>query len=105
MTKSDPPTLRGHDTLLHEQALEMANFRAVRDDRHAMEGHRTPKCYRLGPQNPDGTLTIEVADRGADNWRQREACANLQLAQERVQQLTADDTEFFRGVSTPDRDR
>ena len=54
---------------------------------------------------PRWHVTIEVADRGADNWRQREACANLQLAQERVQQLTADDTEFFRGVSTPDRDR
>ena len=34
-----------------------------------------------------------------------ESVPNLQLAQERVQQLTADDTEFFRGVSTPDRDR
>jgi hypothetical protein len=96
MTKSRPPTLRGHDTLLHEQALEMANLRAARDDRRAMEGHRTPKWYRLGSPNPEGTWTIDVADRGADNWRQRETCATLQLAQERVQQLTVDDTEFFR---------
>jgi hypothetical protein len=82
----------------------MANLRAARDDRRAMEGHRTPKSYRLGPENPDGTWTIEVAARGADNWRQRETCPTLQLAQD-VQQLTVDDTEFFRGVSTPDRDR
>jgi hypothetical protein len=106
MTKSRLPALEGLDTLLQEQALEMANLRAARDDRRAMEGQRTPKSYRLGPENPnDGTWTIEVADRGADNWRQRETCHTLQLAQERVQQLTADDTEFFRGVSTPDRDR
>ena len=106
MTKSRLPTLQGLDTLLQEQALEMANLRAARDDRRAIEGHRTPKCYRLGPDNPDdGTWTIEVADRGADNWRQRETCPTLRLAQERVQQLTADDTEFFLGVSTPDRDR
>jgi hypothetical protein len=106
MTKSRrPPTLRGHDTLLHKQARELADLRAARDDRRAMEGHRTPKCYRLGPENPDGTSIIEVADRGADNWRQRETCPNLQLAQERVRQLTADDTAFFRGVSRPGRDR
>jgi hypothetical protein len=104
MTKPRLPTLQGLDMLLHQQALEMANLRAARDDRRAMEGHRTPKCYRLGPENPDGTLTIDVADRGADNWRQRETCPNLQLAQERLQQLTANDTEFFRTVSTPDRD-
>jgi hypothetical protein len=82
----------------------MASLRAARDDRRAMEGPRTPKRYRLGPENPDGTLTIDVADRGADNWRQRETCPTLQLAQKRVEQLTADDTAFFRGVSTPDRD-
>jgi hypothetical protein len=105
MTKSRVPALEGLDALLQEQALEMANLRAARDDRRAMEGHRTPKWYRLGPENPDGTLTIDVADRGADNWRQRETCPNLQLAQKRVQQLTADDREFFPGVSTPDGDR
>jgi hypothetical protein len=105
MTKSGLPTLQGLDTLLQAQALEMATLRAARDDRRAMEGHRTPKSYRLGPENPDGTWTIEVADRDADNWRQRETCATLQLAHERVQHLTADDTKFFRGVSTPDRDR
>jgi hypothetical protein len=105
MTESRLPRLQGLDALLHKQALELDNLRAARDDRHAMYGHRTPKCYRLGVENADGTLTIEVADRGAENWRQREMCPNLHLAQERVQQLTVDDTEFFRGVSTPDCDR
>ena len=105
MTKSGLPTLQGLDTLLQAQALEMAALRAARDDRRAMEGHRTPKSYRLGRENPDGTWTIDVADRNADNWRQRETCATLQLARERVQHFTADDTKFFRRVSTPDRDR
>jgi hypothetical protein len=105
MTKSRLPALQGLDALLHEQALEMANLRAARDDRRAMNGHRTPKRYRLGRENPDGTLTIDVADRGVENWRERETCSNLQLAQQRVQQLTADDAECFRGGSTPDRNR
>ncbi len=101
MTKSRRPSLRGLDTLLHQQALEMATLRAARDDRRARDSPRTPKSYRLGPENPDGTLTIDVADRGADNWRQRETSPNLQLAEERVEQLTAEDAEFFRGGSTP----
>ena len=105
MTKSGLPTLQGLDTLLQAQALEMATLRAARDDRRAMEGPRTPKSYRLGRENPDGTWTIDVADRNADNWRQRETCATLQLAHERVQHLTTDDRKFFCGMSTPERDR
>jgi hypothetical protein len=106
MTKSRHlPTLRAHDTLLQKQAGEMADLRAARDDRRTVDGHRTPKCYRLGPENPDGTFIIEIADRDADNWCQRETYPTLQLAQERVQQLAADDTAFFRDVSTPGRDR
>ena len=104
MTESRLSTLRGLDALLQEQFLEMATLRAARSHRHAMTGERTPKCYRLGPENPDGTCPIDVADRGADNWRERETCSNLELARRRVQRLTADDTEFFRGVSTPDGD-
>jgi hypothetical protein len=96
MTKSGLPALHGLDTLLHEQALEMANLRAARNDRRAMSGHRTPKCYRLGGENPDGTLAIDVADRGVENWREREMCPNLQRAQERVQQLTADEAKLSR---------
>ena len=102
MTKSRPPILQGLDTLLQEQADEMATLRAARSDRHAKEGERTPKWYRLGPENPDGSLPIDVAERGADNWRERETCPNVELARQRLQHLTADDTEFFRGVSTPD---
>ena len=102
MTKRKPPMLPGLDTLLQEQADEMATLRAARSDRRATEGERTPKWYRLGPENPDGSLPIDVADRGADNWRERETCPNVQLARQRLQQLTADDLEFFRAVSTPD---
>ena len=102
MTKSRLPTLLGLDTLLQDQAVEMATFRAARSDRHAMAGDRTPKRYRLGPDQLDGTTPIDVADRGADNWRERETCPNVEQARKRVEQLTADDTEFFRGVSTPD---
>ena len=105
MTKSRLPTLLGLDTLLQDQAVEMATFRAARGDRHAMAEDRTPKRYRLGPDQLDGTTPIDVADRGADNWRERETCPNVEQARKRVEQLTADDTEFFRGVSTPDRDR
>ena len=78
MTKSRLPTLPGLDTLLQEQAVEMATLRAARSDRHAMESDRTPKWYRLGPESPDGTLPIDVADRGADNWRERETCPNVE---------------------------
>jgi hypothetical protein len=102
MTKRRLPILPGLDTLLQAQADEMATLRAARSDRHATEGERTPKWYRLGPENPDGSLPIDVADRGADNWRERETCPNVELARQRIQQLTADDTEFFRAVSTPD---
>ena len=102
MTKGKPPILLGLDTLLQEQADEMATLRAARSDRRATVGERTPKRYRLGPENPDGSLPIDVADRGADNWRERETCPSVELARQRVQQLTADDTAFFRAVSTPD---
>ena len=102
MTKPRPPLLPGLDTLLEEQALEMATLRAARNDRHAMEGERTPKSYRLGPENPDGSLPIDVADRGADNWRERETCPNVEMARQRVKQLTAEDTEVFRTGTTPD---
>ena len=102
MTQPRPPILQGLDALLQEQALEMVTFRTARSDRHAKAGERTPKRYRLGPENLDGSLSIDVADRGADNWRERETCPNVELAEQRVQQLTADDTEFFRAVSTPD---
>jgi hypothetical protein len=102
MTKSRLPILPGLDTLLQEQAEEMAALRAARSDRHATEGERTPKSYRLGPENPDGSLPIDVADRGADNWRERETCPNVELARQRLQQLTANDTELFGSVSTSD---
>ena len=102
MTKPHVPTLLGLDTLLQNQALEMATFRAARSDRHAVAGDRTPKQYRLGTGQPDGTIPIDVADRGADNWRERETCPNVERARRRVEQLTADDTEFFRELSTPD---
>jgi hypothetical protein len=102
MTKPRLPILQGLDALLQEQALEMATLRAARCDRHARAGGRTPKRYRLGPENLDGSLTIDVADRGADNWRERETCPSMELARQRVQQLTADDAEFFRAKSTPD---
>ena len=75
------PTLLGHDALLEEQTLEMATLRAARSDRHAMKGDRPPKRYRLGPEKPDGTLPIDVADGGADNWREMETCPNADLAQ------------------------
>jgi hypothetical protein len=102
MTKGQPPLLLGLDTLLEEQAHEMATLRAARNDRHATEGERTPKRYQLGPENPDGSVPIDVADRGANNWRERETCPSVELARQRIQQLTADDTTFFRAVSTPD---
>ena len=102
MTKRKPPILPGLDSLLQEQADEMATIRAARSDRQATEGERTPKQYRLGPENPDGSLPIDVADRGADNWRERETCPNVEVARQRIQELTADDAKFFRTASTPD---
>jgi hypothetical protein len=102
MTKRRLPLLSGHDTLLQRQSHEMATLRTARSDRQATNGRRTPKRYRLGPENPDGSLPIDVADRDADNWRERETCPNVELALQRLQQLTADDTTFFRAVSTPD---
>ena len=94
--------LQGLDALLQEQALEMATLRAARNYRRTMKSDRTPKCYRVGSENPDGTWSVDVADRGADNWRDRETCPDLEVARKRVQHLTADDLELLRGVSTPD---
>jgi len=59
-------------------------------------------CFNTTPYTYLGSIPIDVADRGADNWRERETCPNVEQARKRVEQLTADDTEFFRGVSTPD---
>jgi hypothetical protein len=94
--------LLGLERLLEDQAHEMASLRAARSERHASEGERAPKQYRLGPENPDGSVPIDVADRDANNWRERETSPSVELAQQRVEQLTADDTKFFRAVSTPD---
>ena len=94
--------LQGLDALLQEQALEMATLRAARNYRRTMKSDRTPKCYRVGFENPDGTWSVDVADRGADNWRERETCPDLDVARKRVQQLTAEDMALLRGVSTPD---
>ena len=101
MTKPKPPPLPGLDTLLEEQALELAALRATRGNHRAMEDERTRKQYRLGPENPDGSLPIDVADRGTDNWREWETCRNVELAQERIKQLRADDTKFCGAVTTP----
>jgi hypothetical protein len=105
MTKPRPPSLRGLDTLLQEQALEMVNLRAARGERRAKNGAGTPKSYRLGQENPDGTFPIDVADRGADNWRERETHPTEELAQKRIQQLIAADAESVRGLPTPDGDQ
>lgn len=104
MTKRRPQLLQGLDALLEKQALEMATLRAARSARQATTGERRPKWYRLGPEDPDGSLPIDVADRGADNWRERETCPNAEVAQRRVEQLNAEDTEFFRAGSKPDGD-
>ena len=76
----------------------MATLRAARSDRQAMVSERTPKQYRLGPENPDGSLPINVADRGADNWRERETCSSVAQARRRLEQLAADDTAFVRAA-------
>jgi hypothetical protein len=78
--------------MLEKQALETANLRAARDERRAINSDRSPKRYRLGPENPDGTIAIDVTDLGAANWRQHEMCPNLQRAQERLQQLNGETT-------------
>jgi hypothetical protein len=104
MTKPRLPILAGLDELLQEQALEMATLRAARSHRHDMQSERPPKWYRLGPENPDGSLPIDVAERGGANWRKRETCANVAVARQRVQQLMADDAELFRAESTADGD-
>ena len=93
MTKPRLPTLLGLDTLLQDQAVEMATFRAARSDRHAMAGDRTPKRYRLGPDQLDGTTPIDVADRGADNWRELETCPNAERAQKRIRQLIEESSQ------------
>jgi hypothetical protein len=87
MKKSLPPNLDGHDEMLEKQALETANLRAARDERRAANSDPRPKRYRLGPENPDGTMAIDVADVGTDDWRQREMCPSPQQAQKRLQQL------------------
>jgi hypothetical protein len=85
--------------MLQKQALESADARAARDERRAMYSGQTAKRYRLGPQNPDGTIAIDVADHDAENWRQREMCSTLQQAERRLKQLSAEETEL---PSTPD---
>ena len=87
MKKSRPPALRGRDEVLEKQALETANLRAARDERRATNSDPRATRYRLGPENPDGTMAIDVADVGAEDWRQREMCPSPQRAQKRLQQL------------------
>jgi hypothetical protein len=89
MKKSRPPALRGHDEMLEKQAIETANLRAARDERRAMNSD-SPKRYRLGPENPDGTMAIDVADLGGEDWRQRETCPSPEQAQKRLQQLNGE---------------
>lgn len=89
MAKTSPPKPQGHDDLLRDQALETGNLRAARDERRALNDDLTPKRYRLGPENPDGTRAIDVADRGVENWHQREMCPDLATAEERLKQLRA----------------
>jgi hypothetical protein len=90
MKKSRPPARHGHDELLEKQARETADLRAARDERRAANSDPRPKRYRLGPENPDGTVAIDVADIDAENWRQREMCSSPQQAQKRLLQLSGD---------------
>ena len=76
--------------MLESQALETATLRAARDERRAVNSDPRPKRYRLGPENPDGTIAIDVAEVGTEDWRQREMCQSLQQAQKRLQQLNGD---------------
>jgi hypothetical protein len=92
MKKSRPPAMHGHDEMLEKQALETANLRAARDERRAMNSDPRSKRYRLGPENPDGTMAIDVADLGTDDWRQREMCSSPAQAQKRLQELNAEAT-------------
>jgi hypothetical protein len=73
--------------MLKKQALETANLRAARDERRATNSDPRATRYRLGPGNPDGTMAIDVADVGAEDWRQREMCPSPQRAQRRLRQL------------------
>ena len=104
MTKNQQSTLVGHDRLLQKQSHEMATMRAARCERHAMVSERIPKSYRLGPENPDGSLPIDVADRGTDNWRERETCRSADSARQRLKQLTAE-ARRVPEVSSEDRRR
>jgi len=78
--------------MLEKQARETANSRAARDERRAMNGDPRSKRYRLGPENPDGTIAIDVADVGTEDWRQREMCASPQQARRRLQELNEEAT-------------
>ena len=103
MTKPRPPILQGLDTLLQDQALEFATLRAARSDRHAMEWKAIELLGGIGPvpEHHDDMAPIDVADRGAENLRERDTCLHVDLARDRVHQLTPD-TAFFRGPATPD---
>ena len=104
LTKSRLPALQGLDELLEKQAQESADLRAARDERRAVSGERAPKRYRLGPESPEGTVAIDVADRDAENWRQREMCPNRQHAQLRLQQLNAEQRAAFGGGRAEEKD-
>jgi hypothetical protein len=91
--------------MLEKQALETANLRAARDERRAANSDPRPKRYRLGPENPDGTMAIDVADVGADDWRQREMCSSSEQAQKRLQQLNDDAKNTKPAVSSDSRNR
>lgn len=105
MKKSRPPALDGHQEMLEKQALETANLRAARDERRAANSDPRPKRYRLGPENPDGTMAIDVADVGADDWRQREMCSSPQQAQKRLQQLNDEAKNTKPAVPSDSRNR
>lgn len=104
VTKSRLPALQGLNELLEKQAQESADLRAGRDERRAVSGDPAPKRYRLGPENPDGTIAIDVADRDVENWRQREMCPNLQHAQSRLQRLIAEQKAAFGGGRAEEKD-
>jgi len=105
MNKSRPSPLHGHDEMLEKQAIETANLRAARDERRAMNSDPRALRYRLGPENPDGTMAIDVADLGTENWRQRETCSSPQRAQKRLQELNADATGPRSAASPRSRNR
>jgi hypothetical protein len=105
MKKSRPPALDGHDEMLEKQALETAKLRAARDERRAVNSDPGPKRYRLGPENPDGTMAIDVADVGTEDWRQREMCHSPQQAQKRLQQLNDEAKSTKPAPSSRSRNR